>query len=145
MNSTRKLTALVLKRFFFSQIISNNFKSETIVCSKIKGNQRYCKSSLGNVLGKVSPKLKLITFTCKVCKTRNTKTISNQAYTKGVVIIKCEGCSNNHLIADNLGWFEDLKGKKNIEEILAEKGEIVKRTLDSGCFQFEANHQDTEK
>lgn len=61
-------------------------------------------------LGKLK-QIMAIQFTCKVCDRRNSKTFSRTAYTKGIVIIKCGGCENNHLIADNLGWFQHVKGK----------------------------------
>lgn len=97
--------------------------------------RQYCSSHSSDIesksesqtLGKLeSPKL-FLGYTCKVCGTKNQKIISKLAYTKGVVIVRCEGCDNLHLIADNLGWWPDLEGKTNIEQILAEKGETVNK------------------
>lgn len=70
-------------------------------------------------------------FTCKKCNTRNSKFITKLAYYKGVVIVICDGCENKHLIADNLNWFTDMNGKKNIEDIMAEKGETVQKIMSS--------------
>ena len=60
-------------------------------------------------LGKVDLDKMQIVFTCNVCQERSSRIISKLAYEKGVIIIKCFGCENNHLIADNLGWFFDEK------------------------------------
>lgn len=93
-----------------------------MVCTR----QEHAQDASKQVLGTLERKIKVM-FTCKKCNFRNGKIISKLAYEKGVVIIRCDGCKNNHLIADNLGWFEELKNKRNIEKLLAAKGETVRK------------------
>eukprot|EP01062_Namystynia_karyoxenos_P062330 TRINITY_DN55222_c0_g1_i1.p2 TRINITY_DN55222_c0_g1~~TRINITY_DN55222_c0_g1_i1.p2 ORF type:complete len:242 (+),score=69.13 TRINITY_DN55222_c0_g1_i1:84-728(+) len=59
------------------------------------------------------------------CGTQAVKRFSRIAYEKGVVIIQCPGCSNKHVIADNLGWF--LDGERNIEAQMAARGQPMER------------------
>jgi len=72
------------------------------------------------------PAMKYIEFSCTICNERVAKTFSKQAYERGVVIIRCDGCSNLHLIADNL----DFTGyaERNIQEIAAARGEAITTT-----------------
>ncbi|RVW84299.1 DNL-type zinc finger protein [Vitis vinifera] len=63
-------------------------------------------------------------FTCKVCETRSVKTACRESYERGVVVVRCDGCSNLHLIADRLGWFGE---PGSIEDFLDARGEEVKK------------------
>ena len=62
----------------------------------------------------------LIAYTCGKCEAKQARTFSKFSYEKGVVLIRCESCDSLHLIADNLGWFEDKS--VNIEEIMRRQG-----------------------
>lgn len=94
------------------------------------------KTPTKHYLGKIEQRL-AIQFVCKKCQTKNSKTMTKLAYEKGVVIIRCDGCQNNHLIADNLGWFGSNSKKRNIEKIMAMNGEKVKRLNAYGNEIFE--------
>lgn len=51
--------------------------------------------------------------------------MTKKAYHEGVVLVRCPGCRNLHLVADRLGYFEDES--VDIEKILEAKGERVRR------------------
>ncbi|EAS01948.3 DNL zinc finger protein (macronuclear) [Tetrahymena thermophila SB210] len=71
----------------------------------------------------------LMIFTCGVCETRSARSFTKKAYNEGVVLIRCEKCDSLHLVADNLGWFDDKK--QNIETIMEKKGENIQKVDDS--------------
>ncbi|WVZ73107.1 hypothetical protein U9M48_021455 [Paspalum notatum var. saurae] len=85
---------------------------------------------------KISPRHDLtMIFTCKVCETRSMKMASRDSYENGVVVVRCGGCNNLHLIADRLGWFGE---PGSIEDFLAAKGEEVKKgSMDSLNFSLD--------
>lgn len=105
-------------------------------------HDRFIHTSITNLknLDKLEGKMRLM-FTCNKCKTRNNKLISKLAYYKGVIIVRCEGCKNNHLIADNLGWFTDAHKGTNIEKIMASKGESMRKITNDvdGYYEIVTN------
>lgn len=95
------------------------------------GNKFPINSSTGSIspttlknYRRIARKVDII-YRCNLCNTRNVKQVSEAAYTNGVVILQCDGCSVNHLIIDNLGWFSNTKGK-TFDEVLAENSDSVK-------------------
>ncbi|KAG6598171.1 DNL-type zinc finger protein [Phytophthora cinnamomi] len=79
----------------------------------------------------------VMVYTCSVCETRSAKTISKHAYYKGVVLVRCPGCENLHLVADRLGWFED--DSTDVESLLQQKGEKVRFVTGDNVLELTEN------
>jgi len=101
-----------------------SFSTATHISSAKEEN----RNSVEEIPGTKETDAYLIAFTCTVCETRSSKRMSKQAYHNGVVIIQCGCCKNRHLIADNLGWFEDEP--VNIEDLCRRKHQEVLKGSD---------------
>ena len=83
-----------------------------------------------------------IVFTCTVCNTRAAKQFTEQAYLHGVVLVKCPGCQNQHLIADNLSMFTNDNetdgdgGGWNIQKAMAKLGQNVTTVSDGNVLEL---------
>lgn len=66
-----------------------------------------------------------LSFTCVPCGHRSHHNVSKQGYHKGSTLITCPDCRNRHVISDHLDIFGDRKF--TIEDLMREKGELVKR------------------
>lgn len=117
---------------YVSENVENN-EANTLKPSVNSGNPPTSMSITENSAIKFSANSNLKTssrhdlamiFTCKVCETRSIKTVCRESYEKGVVVTRCGGCNNLHLIADHLGWFGE---PGSIEDFLATRGEEVRR------------------
>ncbi|KAL7455181.1 hypothetical protein ACHAWC_006767 [Mediolabrus comicus] len=92
-------------------------------------------------------------YTCKICSTRNTHSLTRLGYNHGVVIAVCKECNNKHLIADNLGWshylvngFDVGNGENNIEEYVRNReasGSNLR--VGKGAFDLEKLWHEEEK
>ena len=77
-----------------------------------------------------------IVFTCAVCETRSAKKFTENAYLHGVVMVRCPGCQNLHLIADRLGWFDDTDSHQfDLETLERMTGQKVKRVGDDSVWE----------
>ena len=95
-------------------------------------------NSLDDIPGtKTGKKILAMVYTCTKCNTRSAKKFTEQAYTQGVVLIRCPNCQSLHLIADNLGMFGDSNW--NIEKYLKEHGENVTVVNEDDVLEFTKN------
>lgn len=98
--------------------------------AEIKHDEKPLGGSFADVPGTTNTRGRTlaIVYTCAVCDTRSAKQFTEHAYRHGVVLVRCPGCQNLHLIADRLGWFHDAGEDSrdwDVEKAMAEAGNSV--------------------
>jgi protein import protein ZIM17 len=84
--------------------------------------------------------LYVLSFTCNQCQTRSIRSFTKHAYHKGVVMVRCGGCEGIHLVADNIGWFDDKP--INVETMHEGKVKRIKDPLAISQFLNKAFNDD---
>uniref|UniRef100_A0A1B0A4H6 DNL-type domain-containing protein n=1 Tax=Glossina pallidipes TaxID=7398 RepID=A0A1B0A4H6_GLOPL len=85
---------------------------------RVDSKSRANKTGPGNLRSKIQS-----LCTCKACSMRSIKMTPRLAYYKGFVVVKYDGVSDKHLVANDINWFNDLNGRNTVEDILKEKDE----------------------
>jgi protein import protein ZIM17 len=122
------------QRFFISKADDENTSSDTRVA--LSSLEEEGSNDLGIPGAQKGGKKLAIVYTCTVCNTRSAKQFTEQAYRHGVVIVQCPGCNNRHLIADNLGFFEDELDGWNIEKTMSKLGDNVNVVNDDNVLEL---------
>ncbi|KAL3650004.1 hypothetical protein CASFOL_006407 [Castilleja foliolosa] len=65
-----------------------------------------------------------VIFSCKPCNARSVKIVCRDSYDKGVVVARCDGCNDLHLIVDRLGVVGE---HASIADFLAAHGQDVEK------------------
>ena len=117
-NSNREMFRLALTRLAVATT-RTPLRSPQILTNRSRSFLRHLSSSACDVaqpsrlpladINQGAPSKRMgVQFRCKECQHTLRKTFTRQSYEHGIVIIRCDSCSSLHLIADNLGWFNDL-------------------------------------
>ena len=69
-----------------------------------------------------------------------------RAYNEGLVIVRCYGCDNLHLIADRLNWFEE--GNVDVYDLLKKYGGVedtaTQQAAEKGATTLQLTPDDVE-
>ena len=131
-NSIYFKTQLYSSKMQFFQTSNRTFCSKSPKIHTIKKDEEG-KESLSIDIGKMEGNYAIV-YTWTVWETRQARSFSKKSYHEGVVLIRCEGCDNLHLIADNLGWFRDKS--VNIEDLMREKGDKLRKIISNQAMEF---------
>ena len=71
-----------------------------------------------------------VKFSCNLCGETNFKNVNPQAWSKGSVFCRCEGCSAVHKLKDNLKIFHELRGPVFPPREMRDSFPAVKEILD---------------